>query len=185
MTYHYAILAILVIGLLCLGIIRHVTRTQAATERRSRREAIKARQRERLVKREREDRRVMVQRQKLRVPTPWGWAGQSRKRDPVKKESAEQRRDRSIRALLEDRFAPVQGAAKRPLEYQKVKPPRLRDPSAPHDQMDNFGTGAADRVQKELRPHSSLRGKDESSNMKRSGGLRARDLRGLKNPWGW
>ena len=68
MTYHHAILAILVIGLLCLGIIRHVTRSQAAAERRSRREAIKTRQRERQEMQDRKDRRVMMQRQKLRVP---------------------------------------------------------------------------------------------------------------------
>ena len=83
-----------------------------------------------------------------------------------------------IRALLEDRY----GRAVKPSEmtFRKVKPPLLRDPSLPYDQMDNFPSGKADEIASGLdRQPDGPRG-DREVRLKKTGSLKE-----IKTPWGW
>ena len=90
------------------------------------------------------------------------------------------KRNASVRALLEDRYG--RSARMSEIEYNKVKAPLLRDPGAPHDQMDNFPSGKAGQLAKMLKRQSRTLpgevrpvGKD----------ARRADLKNLKTPWGW
>ena len=149
--------------------------------------------------------RLILKRELQKVPTPWGWsrhqelngggvvkpnfsaAMQSftnrilRQKELVSSPSNNPRISDSFRALLEDRYGPVNRRPAGPIKYEKVKAPLLRDPSEPHDQMDNFGTGEAERIrQKVQRLHS----------MKVDPALTREyyphiDLKDVKLPWGW
>ena len=50
--------------------------------------------------------------------------------------------------MLEDRY----GSAIEPtaIKYRKVRPPKLRNPNDPHDQMDNFPSGKTDQITSKL-----------------------------------
>lgn len=153
-------------------------------------------------------RHAIIERELKKVRTPWGWPGgtaQGRAPAPdaqgqvevvmqnglrrwvdhlvtekrtVQDETYLRRREDSLRALLEDRY----GRAIKPSEmtYRKVKPPLLRDPTLPYDQMDNFPSGKADRIASGLErqpgdPHS-----ERATPLRKTG-----SLRDIKKPWGW
>jgi len=157
------------------------------------------------------DVRRVLQRELQHVPTPWGWpgyTGPSSSRNGAKTHSQQAiesssrlqsfvgrlfrekittddqeyllRRDASLRALIEDhRYGAT--AKMKAIPYRKVKPPRLRDPSAPHDQMDNFPSGKADRIAAQIprQPKSASVVKKQPPNKKAAG------LKDMRTPWGW
>lgn len=188
MEYVFYILAVLVTGLVTINVIRIAMRSRDAAKRQSRLDARPARRDARAHEIERMKRKTVLDREKLRVPTPWGWPGQpARRKSSAGSASEDARRSRSIRALLEDRFAPVRARDSQALEYSKVKPPLLRDPTGPHDQMDNFGAAGAERINgrlttvKPLQDPAKLASKNPASAMKEG----RRRLEGVKQPWGW
>ena len=89
-----------------------------------------------------------------------------------------QRREASLKALLEDRY----GRKIKPSEmaYRKVKPPRLRDPSLPHDQMDNFPSGKTDQIVSGLKKQPGQPGEQRETPVRKTGSLKE-----VKTPWGW
>jgi len=143
----------------------------------------------------------------LHVRTPWGWprheernrVGASsrnlsdrmqlltdrllKEKDLVSRASADPRISGSIRALLEDRYGRVNRQSMAEIEYQKVKPPRLRDPSEPHDQMDNFGTREAERIRQKLKLLTAMNGVPAAAEEAKE--LRYVELKDIKRPWGW
>ena len=157
---------------------------------------------------DREYRHAVIERELQKVRTPWGWPGSelhggepvhgaagpaemgahgglrrwvdhliSEKRT-IQDESYRKRREDSLRALLEDRY----GRAVKPSEmtYRKVKPPLLRDPSLPYDQMDNFPSGRVDQIASGLdRQPDGPRG-DQEVRLRKTGSLKE-----IKTPWGW
>jgi hypothetical protein len=96
----------------------------------------------------------------------------------IQDEAYLKRREESLRALLEDRY----GRAVKPSEmtYRKVKPPLLRDPSLPYDQMDNFPSGKADQIAAELDRQPDEPHDEREFRLKRTGSLSQ-----IKTPWGW
>jgi len=106
-----------------------------------------------------------------------------REKDLVSSPSADPRISGSIRALLEDRYGRVDRQSMAEIEYQKVKPPRLRDPSEPHDQMDNFGTSEAERIRQKLKLLNAMNGVPAAVEEPKE--LRYVDLKDVKRPWGW
>jgi hypothetical protein len=149
------------------------------------------------------------EKEKAQYRTPWGWPG-------AEKESAQQphisdtvrtftdrlvrqkqlvQSDRtaasgSIRALLEDRYGPVdRGMAEIP--YHKVKRPLLRDPAEMHDQLDNLGSAEARQLRKKLQFLSAMNNEQQaggqSDGLKKSRKVEFRyvELKDLKQPWGW
>lgn len=142
-----------------------------------------------------------------RMPaTPWGWpnhtSGRSvaeagvgdrlrraavhltKKRQLVGQAAPDPRRSRSIRALLEDRYGRVNADVMPAIKYHKVKPPRLRDPRAPHDQMDNFGTGEAARISARLQRHG-VKGRVQAVPIMQRRKNLDLQLKNIKQPWGW
>lgn len=89
------------------------------------------------------------------------------------------RRESSMRALLEDRFVSPKQMTK--IEYQKTKPLLLRDPSEPHDQMDNFPAGRIDKIESRLRT-SSYAGVERSKKIE---SIVYEEAPALVSPWGW
>ena len=146
----------------------------------------------------------VVQRELARVPTPWGWPqyGDDKTRNDmdrnfsnslhyfadrlvnekktVQDQQYMEKRNASMRALLEDRY----GRASRMPEipYRKVKAPLLRDPRAEPDQMDNFASGKGDQIVAKLEKESGRFVGRSTAARKEAG--RA-DLKNLKTPWGW
>jgi len=151
---------------------------------------------------------AVIERELQKVRTPWGWPGSElhggepahgadgpgelgahgglrrwvdhliAEKRTIQDETYLKRRQDSLRALLEDRY----GRAVKPSEmtYRKVKPPLLRDPSLPYDQMDNFPSGKADQIASGLdRQPDAARGGDEVR-LKKTGSLKE-----IKTPWGW
>jgi hypothetical protein len=112
----------------------------------------------------------VLERNLASVPTPWGWPGHDdahhalgnshedsvsesfrkwvdmlvREKQTVDDQAYQSRKNASLKALLEDRYAPGRGASTG--EYKKTKAPLLRDPSNPHDQMDNFPSGRTGEI---------------------------------------
>lgn len=151
------------------------------------------------------------QREALKVPTPWGWPGNatahqthfihtakhtSESRDEPatlhrwvdhlvssKQTKNDQeylrRRESSMRALLEDRFVSPKKMTK--MEYEVIKRPLLRDPSEPHDQMDNFPNGRLEKIESGFQ--ESSQGKAESSGKIET--IVYEESPALKSPWGW
>jgi len=153
----------------------------------------------------------VIERELARVPAPWGWPQHGKhkgigervhefthsdhdlsdslhrltdklfdEKRTVQDAEYLQKRNASMRALLEDQYVPKAKMSK--VNYRKVKAPMLRDPGAPHDQMDNFPSGKGDQLTEELKSKSrtqtgrkKLRGRD----------ARRTDLKNLKTPWGW
>jgi len=161
-------------------------------------------------KEESEHKHLVLERELSKVPTPWGWPGHhdSRGHQPhpsldaeevhgvseslhrfidrlvSEKETVESReyllrKDESLRALVEDRYG--RASRMKQVKYQKVKAPRLRDPSLPPDQMDNFPSGKADQVESGLKalPGSASLYEQHAQKRKRT------ELKELKKPWGW
>jgi len=154
--------------------------------------------------------RLVLQRELMHVPTPWGWPGHqgsSASRNHASPNAQEVngvseslyhfvdrlfsekhtvdsreyllRKDASLRALVEDRYG--RASTMKEIPYQKVKPPRLRDPSEPHDQMDNFPSGKADQIAARIprQPESSRVVKRQTPLKKTVG------LADVRTPWGW
>lgn len=154
-------------------------------------------------------RHAVLERELKQVPTPWGWPGSdlhgSSKPDladhlhgevahpgtvrrwldhlvvekrTVQDEDFLQRREASLKALLEDRY----GRTIKPSEmaYREVKPPRLRDPSLPHDQMDNFPSGKTDQIVSGLKKQPGQPGEQRETPVRKTGSLKE-----VKTPWGW
>lgn len=149
------------------------------------------------------------QRELLKVPTPWGWPGNSSQThfihsarqtpdpgedlatlhrwvdqlvSPKQTKSDEaylRRRESSMRALLEDRFVSPKKMTK--MEYRETKPPLLRDPSEAHDQMDNFPSGRIEKIEANLKTSSQARTKS-SRKIKT---IVYEEPPPLRSPWGW
>jgi hypothetical protein len=146
----------------------------------------------------------VMKRELSRVPTPWGWprydedgdirhgeldfsASLHRLADKLiheKKTVQDQeyvdKRNASMRALLEDRYGRSSRMAE--IKYNNVRKPMLRDPNAPHDQMDNFPSGKADEIEAKLRSQS---GSQQGRELPWRREAPRSDLKNLKKPWGW
>lgn len=151
-------------------------------------------------------RHAVLGRELKQVPTPWGWPGSdlnggagqdqgagemtghrslqrwvdrlvSEKRT-VQDDAYNQRREASLRALLEDRY----GRAIKPseMDYRTVKPPLLRDPSLPYDQMDNFPSGKTDTIVSGLDKQPATPETERDVPRRKTGSLKE-----VKTPWGW
>jgi hypothetical protein len=153
-------------------------------------------------------RHAIIERELQKVLTPWGWPGSElhgeesghgaadpgkigghgglrrwvdhliAEKRTIEDETYRKRRQDSLRALLEDRY----GRAVKPSEmtYRKVKPPLLRDPSLPYDQMDNFPSGKAEQIASGLDRQPDEPHGDDEVRLRRTGSLRE-----IKTPWGW
>ena len=196
MDYLLYILAILVIGLVCLVTIRvNFKKTddkrrrggKSVTNRPSDSNQVSTR-----------DFKPALQRALLHIRTPWGWprhlehnrieaapqkSSRRSRENAGRNASANSRIDASMRALLEDRYGRGSPQAMTEMEYRKVKAPRLRDPSEPHDQMDNFGTREADRIRQKLKLLTAMNTKSDVPEALED--LRYVELKDIKRPWGW
>ena len=154
-------------------------------------------------------RHVVLERERKHVPTPWGWPGSDlhgagrthhgvdgsfevahpgalrrwvdhlvAEKRTVQDESYVTRREASLRALLEDRYGRSVKATE--VAYRKVKPPLLRDPSAPHDQMDNFPSGKTDQIVSGLDRQPDAPAPASDRPLRKTGSLKE-----VKTPWGW
>jgi hypothetical protein len=153
-------------------------------------------------------RHAILKRELTNVRTPWGWPGSEHQggRDQnskhhlgeiashgvlrrwidhlvaekqlVQDEYYRQHREDSLRALLEDRY----GRVLKPTEmtYRKVRPPLLRDPSLPHDQMDNFPSGRADQIVASLDKQPGKPDAERVTPLRKTGSLKE-----IRTPWGW
>lgn len=145
--------------------------------------------------------------EKIHHRTPWGWPGADRQNGSQGvSESVRGFTDRlikgkqllqpgesnsgngSIRALLEDRYGPVnRGMTEIP--YQKVKRPLLRDPSEQHDQLDNLGSAETRRLRQKLQFLSAMNLVEDGSGNQAKGTKKVEfryvELKDLKQPWGW
>jgi hypothetical protein len=98
--------------------------------------------------------------------------------------SAESRGRESVRALIEDRYVPSKWNSPSEIEYRKVKPPLLRDPNAPHDQMDNFGVKQAELVRKKLQRVAKMNVAAAAAAAGQRD-FRYVSLQDVRQPWGW
>ena len=153
-------------------------------------------------------RHAVIERELKNVRTPWGWPGSERQggrdhdgkdqygevvghgvlrrwidhlvaeKQLVQDEGYLKHREESLRALMEDRY----GRVIKPTEmaYRKVRPPLLRDPSLPHDQMDNFPSGKADQIVSGLDRQPGKPDADRTTPLRKTGSLKE-----IKTPWGW
>lgn len=152
----------------------------------------------------------ILRRELQRVPTPWGWPGHdesasSRNSLPPNaeavhgvseslhhfverlfnekhtKDSAEYllRKDASLRALVEDRYG--RASRMKEMPYRQVKAPLLRDPGAPHDQMDNFPGGKLDKIVSGIPKQPGNAGVVKKTAPKK----KVAGLDDLRTPWGW
>ena len=97
--------------------------------------------------------------------------------------TTESRGRESVRALIEDRYVPSRWNSPGEIEYRKVKPPLLRDPNAPHDQMDNFGARQAEIVRKNIQRVAKMNIAAAAAASQED--LRYVGLKDVKQPWGW
>jgi len=204
MEYVSYSLIILLIGLVCYSVMRPPAPSEEQQQRSGKRKKADERAEALRVKR-------VLQREMMRVPVPWGWPGHhhedpSRKPTPANfeevhgvSESLHQfvdrlfsekhtvdsadyllRKDASLRALLEDRYG--RASTMKAVAYRKVKPPLLRDPSEPHDQMDNFPSGKVDRIMAGISKQGQSAVALKNTKSKRN---TPTQLKELKTPWGW
>jgi len=149
-------------------------------------------------------RNPVMKRELSRVRTPWGWpqydedgdikSGEGdfsaslhrladrliHEKKTVQNQEYLDKRNASMRALLEDRYG--RSSRMPEIKYRNVRAPRLRDPNAPHDQMDNFPSGKADQVAAMLKSQS---GSNQGRPMPSRRDAARADLKNLKKPWGW
>jgi hypothetical protein len=215
--YLYYILAILVIGLIAIFSVRIATRSRnpdLIVQYEARKKAVrKLSAKKKNIKADSIHNRstVMSARDRnVHLRTPWGWPGSHRETDQESlgiTETVKSFTDRlvrekqlvesgglaasakgaSIRALLEDRYHPVD-RSERAIPYQKVKRPLLRDPNEPHDQLDNRGSVDARKLRKKLQFLSAMNNEESqvgSTGSKSKVEFRYVDLKDLKQPWGW
>jgi len=151
--------------------------------------------------------RAALHRSMKNVPTPWGWPGHhpSRSSNTLNAEEVHGvsesihhfverlftekrtvdsneyllRKNASLRTLVEDRYGRASTMKEQP--YQPVKAPHLRDPSAPHDQMENFPNGKLDKIVKNIprQPKVGGTGNNAPSSMPKT------TPKELRTPWGW
>ncbi len=206
--YVYYILALLVIGLVCLLTIRLLTRREtnhAALQYAKRQEYLKSRQAAANKKSRggQVAKHPSVVRELQSLRSPWGWPGHAAKdrdqdesvsmktftqrllkeKELARKNSINMRTSASVRALLEDRYGRVNKEEMQAVPYEKVKAPLLRDPSEPHDQMDNFGAGSAERIRTRLE-FTDIPVRDRAPSEKKKE-FRYVELQDIKQPWGW
>ena len=150
---------------------------------------------------------VVLQRQLKGVPTPWGWPGSASQpasreghatlpagslvssgvfqrwidhlvaeKRTVEDQEYRESRHAALRSMVEDRFG---RSTPQPQEmaYQKVRPPKLADPTRPHDQMDNFPSGKTEHIVSGLKQQRGATGVPVSR--------RKAALGDIKTPWGW
>lgn len=159
---------------------------------------------------QREAEKAILQRETMKVPIPWGWPGSQQRtaasrfsgshtseangvseslqrwvdhmvssKPTVTDESYRRRKEASVRALLEDRYGrPSQPGG---IRYEKTKPLLLRDPSRPHDQMDNFPSGKLKQIESGLKKQQPAPGTSNSPAKK----PRFEVKKELRTPWGW
>jgi hypothetical protein len=101
------------------------------------------------------------------------------KKTTVDDDEYRHRRESCMRALLEDRFVSLSHMAE--IEYRKVKPPLLRDPSLPHDQMDNFPSGKLNGIESGLNGQPPVKTVDSHG----AGKISYKNVREVRTPWGW
>jgi hypothetical protein len=159
------------------------------------------------------DNELRLARELHSVRTPWGWPKPSAEKsilnlnlsDAVQsfsdrlvrqKKQLESRTDKphakargkeNFRALIEDRYVPSTWNSPNEIQYRKVKPPRLRDPQAPLDQMDDFGIKQAELTRKKLQRAVTINA-DEAVTPKQGAKqdeFRYVGLKDVKQPWGW
>jgi hypothetical protein len=142
------------------------------------------------------------------VPTPWGWPGHEshpgdgygnlkaeevhgvseslhrfvdrlvKEKKTVDSREYQLKKNISIRSMVEDRYG--RSASMPEVDYRRVeKPPLLRDPSQPHDQMDNFANGKTDQIE------SGLSGQPRSPEEYYKKIRKKTTLQEVKKPWGW
>jgi hypothetical protein len=206
--YLVYLLIILAIMALCLAALRLPGRVRLAgrpidlAERTRQRRERERRRAERDADRLQQHKEV-IQRELQRTPVPWGWPGSDlrqhipldavldggpgtlqrwidqlvREKRTVDSTEYLRRRRASMRALLEDRFGrPVEPTL---VQYEKVAPPRLRDPAEPYDQQDNFPSGRTRQIV------SKLSAQPGSTNPKQLGIRPSVPLSEIRKPWGW
>jgi len=153
---------------------------------------------------------LVLQRELMHVPTPWGWPGHQRpalyksqalpgaqdvsgvsesisqfverlfsEKRTVDSQEYLLRKDASLRTLIEDRYG--RASTMKEIPYRQVKPPRLRDPSQPHDQMDNFPSGKVDQIAARIPRQPAL----APVVMQQSPMKKTADLHMVRTPWGW
>lgn len=218
MDYIYYILAILVMGLVCIAGVRFATRSQnpdLILQYQARKKAARPLAAGPVTDKEKPFKQANPppakslrerHQEKMLHRTPWGWPGADRgsqQAQPGISDSVRNFTDRlirekqltqagrgngSIRALLEDRFGPVDRGMKE-MPYQKVKRPLLRDPSEMHDQLDNLGGVETHQLRKKLQFLSAMKNSDEQSLGQTNGAKKVEfryvELKDLKQPWGW
>ena len=154
--------------------------------------------------------KAVMKRELKKVPTPWGWAGSDVRRGDgrstthhgrgldgsydslkhwierlvaekrtVEDEEYCRRKNDALRSMLEDRFGHAAQPTK--MEYNKVKPPRLRDPDRPYDQMDNFPSGRTRDIVGKLSQQPAKPKLGQSGRP----GRKVVGLENIKKPWGW
>ena len=144
------------------------------------------------------------------VPTPWGWPGHVVSVAPKshgrldahevhgiseslhhfvdhlfsEKQTIDERelllrKNAAMQALLEERYG--KASTMQEVQYQKVKPPRLRDPGEPYDQMDNFPSGKLNGIVARISRQPSA-----PADLQKQGPLRkSSELKEIITPWGW
>jgi hypothetical protein len=156
--------------------------------------------------------KMIIQRELKQVPTPWGWPGSEMRHDggedaglhgldlrhdssslkrwidhlfadkrTVEDDQYRSRREAALRAMVEDRFGRTPQATE--VKFQKVKPPRLRDPDRSYDQMDNFPSGRTEAIVTKLssQPSSAASKIDQKQAPLR----KTVGLGDIRKPWGW
>ena len=151
------------------------------------------------------ERALRLERELHSVRVPWGWpkhspVGSKRKSGPsnamkwfsdrvanrktrLERKPARSRSKENLRAFIEDRYVPAKWNSPSEIAYRKVKPPLLRDPNAPHDQMDNFGIKPAELVRKKLQRVVKM--DVEAAVAAEQDELRYVNREFVKQPWGW
>jgi hypothetical protein len=216
LTYYYSVLAVLLLGLVCALIIHFAHRKEGSESviaaARHLGGKLKDHSHGKLAWANR-DNELRLARQLHSVRTPWGWPKPSaqkgilnlslsdalqsfsdrlvRQKKQLESRPAEPRAKargkESFRALIEDRYVPSTWNSPNEIQYRKVKPPRLRDPNAPLDQMDDFGIKQAELVRKKLQRVITMNaGKAVAPKQgAKQNEFRYMGLKDVKQPWGW
>jgi hypothetical protein len=203
--YLFHILIALAVLALCILLVQERSRARLA----DRQMELAAKNRKRRIRQEAEaansadrlpNQKAVTKRELKKVPTPWGWAGSSAQwsalgghptslrqrierlraeKRTVEDEEYRRRNSDALRSMVEDRYGHAPHPTK--IKYSKVKPPRLRDPDLPHDQMDNFPSGRTGAIVGKLsqQPGGSQLGNSLGRRRKVAG------LENIKKPWGW
>jgi hypothetical protein len=184
---------------------RQMELAEKASKRKKRQAAKQAASNSRLPQQE-----AVIRRELKKAPIPWGWPGSDvrngahhgqaahglspghaarslrhwidhliEEKRTVDDDEYRQMNAEALRSMVEDRFGRTPQATR--ITYRKVKPPRLRDPSRPHDQEDNFPSGRTEEIVEKL---SRQPGKPKVVQQWRPT-RKAAGLENIKKPWGW